>query len=90
MKKNNNNPAQRAGEKNNLAPILSENIFARTKKPKPPPLNIKWTVSKKAVGTIWRALPKPPQRRKGPDPRPLDISVIHVTAQRFAGGLKKK
>ena len=35
MKKN---PAQRAGEKNNLALILSEkNILARTKKPKAPP-----------------------------------------------------
>ena len=32
------NPAQRAGEKNNLAPILSEkNILARTKNPSPPP-----------------------------------------------------
>ena len=42
MKKN--NPARRAGEKNNLAPILSEkNILARTKNPSPP-LNIKWTV----------------------------------------------
>ena len=40
------NPARRAGEKNNLAPILSEkNILARTKNPSPPPpLNIKWTV----------------------------------------------
>ena len=45
MKKN--NPAQRAGEKNNLAPILSEkNILARTKNPSPP-LNIKWTVPNK-------------------------------------------
>ena len=44
MKKN--NPARRAGEKNNLAPILSEkNILARTKNPSPP-LNIKWTVPK--------------------------------------------
>ena len=33
-----NNPARRAGEKNNLAPILSEkNILARTKSPSPPP-----------------------------------------------------
>ena len=32
-------------EKNNLAPILSENFFfARTKIQSPPPLNIKWTV----------------------------------------------
>ena len=38
MKKKKNNPAQRAGEKNNLAPILSEkNILARTKNPSPPP-----------------------------------------------------
>ena len=36
MKKN--NPARRAGEENNLAPILSEkNISARTKNPSPPP-----------------------------------------------------
>ena len=36
MKKN--NPARRAGEKNNLVPILSEkNILARTKNPSPPP-----------------------------------------------------
>ena len=39
-----NNPARRAGEKNNLATILSEkNFSARTKIPSPP-LNIKWTV----------------------------------------------
>ena len=46
MKKN--DPARRASEKNNLAPILSEkNILARTKNPSPPPpLNIKWTVPK--------------------------------------------
>ena len=31
-------PDRRAGEKNNLAPILSEkNILARTKNPSPPP-----------------------------------------------------
>ena len=36
MKKN--NPARRAGEKNYLAPILTEkNILARTKNPSPPP-----------------------------------------------------
>ena len=36
MKKN--NPARRAGDKNNLAPIFSEkSILARTKKPNPPP-----------------------------------------------------
>ena len=29
----------------------------------------------KAVGTIWRALSKPPQRRQGPDPRPLWLLV---------------
>ena len=27
------------------------------------------TLTNKAVGTIWRALSKPPQRRQGPDPR---------------------
>ena len=38
MKKKNNNPARRAGEKNNLALILSEkNFLARTKIPSPPP-----------------------------------------------------
>ena len=29
------------------------------------------TLTKKAVGTIWLALSKPPQRRQGPDPCPL-------------------
>ena len=29
------------------------------------------TLTNKAVGTIWRALSKPPQRRQVPDPRPL-------------------
>ena len=29
------------------------------------------TLTNKAVWTIWRALSKPPQRRLGPDPRPL-------------------
>ena len=29
------------------------------------------TLTNKAVGTIWRELSKPPQRRQGPDPRPL-------------------
>ena len=29
----------------------------------------------KVVGTIWRALSKPPQRRQGPDPRPLRLVV---------------
>ena len=33
------------------------------------------TLTKKAVGTIWRALSKPPQRRKGPDPRPIWLLV---------------
>ena len=28
------------------------------------------TLTNKAVGTIWRALPKPPLSRQGPDPRP--------------------
>ena len=33
------------------------------------------TLTYKAVGTIWRALSKPPQRRQGPDPRPLWLLV---------------
>ena len=33
------------------------------------------TMTNKAVGTIWRALSKPPQRRQGPDPRPLWLLV---------------
>ena len=33
------------------------------------------TLTNKAIGTIWRALSKPPQRRQGPDPRPLCLLV---------------
>ena len=33
------------------------------------------TLTNKAVGTIWRDLSKPPQRRQGPDPRPLWLLV---------------
>ena len=33
------------------------------------------TLTNKAVGTIWRALSKPPQRRQGPNPRPLWLLV---------------
>ena len=33
------------------------------------------TLTNKAVGTIWRALSKPPQRRQGPDPRSLWLLV---------------
>ena len=33
------------------------------------------TLTNKAVGTICRALSKPPQRRQGPDPRPLWLLV---------------
>ena len=33
------------------------------------------TLSNMAIGTIWRALSKPPQRRQGPDPRPLWLLV---------------
>ena len=33
------------------------------------------TLTNKAVGTIWRALSKLPQRRQGPDPRPLWLLV---------------
>ena len=32
-------------------------------------------LTNKAVGTIWRVLSKPPQRRQGPDPRPLWLLV---------------
>ena len=32
-------------------------------------------LTNKAVGTIWRALSKPPQRRQGPDLRPLWLLV---------------
>ena len=38
------------------------------------------TLTNKAVGTIWRALSKPPQRRKGPDPRPLWLLFGNPTA----------
>ena len=33
------------------------------------------TLTNKAVGTIWRASSKPPQRRQGPDLRPLWLLV---------------
>ena len=33
------------------------------------------TLTNKAVGTIWRALSNPPQRRQGPDPCPLWLLV---------------
>ena len=33
------------------------------------------TLTNRAVGTIWRALSKPPQRRQGPDLRPLWLLV---------------
>ena len=33
------------------------------------------TLTNKAVGTIWRALSKPPPRRQGPDLRPLWLLV---------------
>ena len=33
------------------------------------------TLTNKAVGTIWRALSKPPQKRQGPDLRPLWLLV---------------
>ena len=33
------------------------------------------TLTNNAVGTIWRALSKPPQRRQGPDLRPLWLLV---------------
>ena len=34
------------------------------------------TLSNKAVGTIWRDLSKPPNRRQGTDPRPLWLLVF--------------
>ena len=33
------------------------------------------TLTNTAVGAIWRALSKPPQRRQGPDPRPIWLLV---------------
>ena len=33
------------------------------------------TLTNKALGTIWRALSKPHQKRQGPDPRPLWLLV---------------
>ena len=33
------------------------------------------TLTNKTVGTIWRVLSKTPQRRKGPDPRPLWLLI---------------
>ena len=35
----------------------------------------RWTLTYKAVRTIWRALSKPPQRRQGPHPSPLWLLV---------------
>ena len=40
------------------------------------------TLTNKAVGTIWRALSKPPQRRQGPDLRPLWLLVWTPSAIR--------
>ena len=40
------------------------------------------TLTSKAVGTIWRALSKPPQRRQGPDLRPLWLLVGTPSANR--------
>ena len=33
------------------------------------------TLTDKAMGTMWRDLSKPPQRRQGPDPRPVWLVV---------------
>ena len=38
------------------------------------------TLTNKAAGTIWRDLSKPPQRRQGPDPRPLWLIVGNPSA----------
>ena len=38
------------------------------------------TLTNKAVGTIWRALSKPPQRWQVPDPRPLGLFVGTLSA----------
>ena len=40
------------------------------------------TLTNKAIGTIWRALSKPPQRRQGPDPHPLWLLVRTPSAFR--------
>ena len=40
------------------------------------------TLTNKAVGTIWRALSKPPKRRQGPDLRPLWLLVWTPSAIR--------
>ena len=42
-------------------------------------------LTNKAVGTIWRALSKPHQRRHGPDPRPIWLLVGTTSA--FGPGL---
>ena len=41
-----------------------------------------FTLTNRAVGTIWRALSKPPQRRQGPDLRPLWLLVRTPSAIR--------
>ena len=41
-----------------------------------------FTLTNKVVGTIWRALSKPPQRRQGPDPRPFWLLVGTPSAMR--------
>ena len=40
----------------------------------------RWTLTNKAVRTIWRALSKPPHRRQGPDLRPLWLLVGTLSA----------
>ena len=39
------------------------------------PFLMHWTLTNKAVGTIWRASSKPPHRRQGPDLRSLWLLV---------------
>ena len=89
MKKK-NNPARRASEKNNLAPILYEKKFpaqTQIQAPPPPPpeyqMDRALTESSKQlwwVSEIWLLNAVTCN----------DISVIYVTIHRCAGGLKKK
>ena len=39
-----------------------------------------YTVNPLFINSLWRALSKPPQRRQGPDPRPLWLLVVTPSA----------